>query len=142
MSRLSDRLARYEDETGERPWAETVAGPQPTPTHEALVDMMDRTLSLAKSAAHEGGGAATALAVALRTMQRLRPMALESLATVPVDEVRVFLRQLTNELESVIDAGEGVSDDTRPDLPAPERAGLPAGGDADGQVDPDGAPPG
>lgn len=144
MSRISSRLARY-DEEGEGddllPWSESLDAPQPTPVHEALVDMMDRMLSLARSAAREGGSSATALSVALRTMHRLRPMALESLAAVPTDDVRVFLRQLANELEAVVNAGE-VTSDTRPTLAAQERAGLPSGGDADRQEHPDGVPEG
>lgn len=143
MSRMSSRLARYDDEDSPdlSSWSESLDAPQPTPVHEALVDMMDRMLALARNAAREGGPSATALSVALRTMHKLRPMALESLATVPTDEVRVFLRQLSSELDAVVNAGE-VKGDTGPALVAPERAGLPAGGDPDREVDVDGVPPG
>lgn len=141
MSRMSSRLARYDDDadTALASWSESLDAPQPTPVHEALVDMMDRMLGLARSAARDGGPAATGLAVALRTMHKLRPMALESLASVPTDDVRVFLRQLANELDAVVNAGE-VTSDTRPALTAAPRAGLPAGGNPDGEEHPDGVP--
>lgn len=138
MSSLSDRLKRYDDEYDDDGQAVAPSflpgAPQPTAVHEALVDLMDTMLSLAKAAAHEHGSGATALAVALRTMHKLRPMALESLASVPEIEVKVFMRHLANQIESVALAGE-VSDDGagHGELePAPAGEGVPGGGDADG----------
>ena len=138
MSSLSERLKRYKDGAEDGDWGDVMlpGSELPTPVHRALVDLMDTMLSLAKAAAHEHGSAATALAVALRTMHKLRPMALESLATIPEDEVKVFMRHLSNQLESVVTAGEVHDGAGGPELEAP-RAGLSRGGDANGEVDAD-----
>lgn len=128
MTKLSDRLARFDEEMGFTP--DMVADalphlpetPMPTPVHFALVNLMDQVLGMAKSAAREGGGAFTALAVAMRTMQKMRGVALEQLAEVPEQEVRTFLTQLARMIIDVVNAGHeltagGVSSDTGPDQP-------------------------
>lgn len=120
MSRLQERLRRFDEEVGLVD-GNTVADqlphlpetPMPTPVHIALVNLMDHVLGMAKGAAHEGGPGFTALAVAMRTMQKMRGTALEMLATVPEQEVREFLEHLDLMLRGVINAGYELEAGTR-----------------------------
>lgn len=150
---LQDRLRRFDEEVGLSDGDKVADAlphlpetPMPTPVHIALVNLMDNVLGMAKGAAHEGGPGFTALAVAMRTMQKMRGTALEMLATVPEQEVRDFLEHLDLMLRGVINAGYelpqtssagGVDDDgSRPPLAEETGTGPAGGGDADGEVHP------
>lgn len=115
MSDLAARLAAYEhrldvraDELTARagnieaPGAFLPGRPQPTDVHRRLVDLFDAVLSMGVKA--EQGH--PMLRASLRTIRKLRPVALEELARVPEDEVKVFMGQLVQQLAGAIGFAE------------------------------------
>lgn len=98
---MAARLERYADVLSEEPPPADRLLPgaiQPTDTHRRLMDLMDTIMDMGTGLEGDGSSGHVMLKASLRTVRKLRPVALEELAKVPEDEILRFMGGLTEDM--------------------------------------------
>jgi hypothetical protein len=103
MRSFAERVAEREGDTDRYLGVAGLPGaPQPTDTHVALVNLLDRILEMGAASDTQGGH--PALRASLRFIRKMKPVAVEEIARVPEDEVRGFIANLIAEMAGAVSA--------------------------------------
>lgn len=105
---IADERALALDELGDRIGGEVAVNPlapKPTAVHLATIEVLSSLLDLASSAS-PGEEVPSELRMLLRFVQRLKPMMLEGVAKQPEAQIKVFMRKLSESIQTILDAPE------------------------------------
>lgn len=106
---MAERFDRLNTRGKELAANKAVGTPQPTAIHVQTIRVLSELLTLGQK--HSTGNIPAPLRMMMTTLKRMEPTLIDEMAGVPADQIKEFLGQLVERLNSIINTPDESADD-------------------------------